>query len=282
MLSKFWIHELTRPAFAEWLESESAPVAVIGIGSIEQHGPHLPLGMDSLAVREYIHAVAEQTNCVCVHPCFPGYSPHHMGFPGTITFSEDTLLGVLMDTVGSLARHGIKRFVFLNGHGGNTNILNLAVQLAKRKFRVMTAAPDGPGNTEIAKIYADRQKRFWDVHSGPSETGLALLLFKELVEMWRLEGWKPTLALDSKLMEFLDPEREDHEMVSQLYRACVQPNSDDFTETGVWGINDPNDADPEEAKIRFEEKVGFVADFIRLWKTIPLPPAFKDGSTDIP
>ena len=49
MLSKFWIHELTRPAFVEWLENESAPVAVIGIGSIEQHGPHLPLGTDSLA-----------------------------------------------------------------------------------------------------------------------------------------------------------------------------------------------------------------------------------------
>jgi creatinine amidohydrolase len=276
MLEKFWIHELTRPAFAEWLETEPAPVVVIGIGSIEQHGPHLPLGTDSLAVREYIHAVSGKTNSVCVHPCFPGYSPHHMGFPGTITFSEDTLLGVLMDTVGSLARHGIKRFLFLNGHGGNTHILNLAVQLAKRKFRVMTAAPDGPGHTATAEKYADRQKRFWDVHSGPTETGLALHLFPDLVEMQRLSGWKATLRIDEKLTAFLDPDRQDYELVSQLYRACVQPNSDDFTKSGVWGVNDPNDADAEEAKIRFEEKVGFMTEFIRLWKTIPLPPAFQD------
>lgn len=274
MLSKFWIHELTRPAFEEWLATEPVPVAIIGIGSIEQHGPHLPLGTDSLAVREYVHAVAEKTNSICVHPCFPGYSPHHMGFAGTITFSEETLLGVLMDTVGSLACHGIKRFVFLNGHGGNTNILNLALQLAKRKYKVMTAAPEGPGNTDLAKKHAYRQKRYWDVHSGPSETGLALHLFRELVEMERLEDWKPTLSVDPRLMEFLDPEREDHELVGQVYRACVQPNSDDFTQTGVWGINDPRDADPEEGRLRFEEKVGFVTEFIKTWKNIPLPPAF--------
>jgi creatinine amidohydrolase/Fe(II)-dependent formamide hydrolase-like protein len=181
-----------------------------------------------------------------------------------------------MDTVGSLAHHGIKRFVFLNGHGGNTNILNLALQLAKRKYRVMSAAPDGPSNTEMAQKYGNRQKRFWDVHSGPSETGLALLLFEELIEMWRLEGWETTLKVDDRLRSFLNPDREDHEMVSQLYRACVQPNSDDFTSSGVWGLNDPNDADPAEAKIRSQEKIDFVADFIRLWKTIPLPPAFKD------
>lgn len=50
MLSKFWIHELTRPAFEEWLEEEPEPVIIVGVGSLEQHGPHLPLGTDSLTV----------------------------------------------------------------------------------------------------------------------------------------------------------------------------------------------------------------------------------------
>ena len=62
MLSRYWIHELTRPAFEEWLENEPAPVIIIGIGSIEQHGPHLPLGTDSLTIREIIQAVAERSN----------------------------------------------------------------------------------------------------------------------------------------------------------------------------------------------------------------------------
>ena len=276
MLSRHWIHELSRPAFEEWLKEETAPVVIIGLGSIEQHGPHLPLGTDSLTACAYVHEVAKRSNGVCVHPCFPGYSPHHMAFAGTVTFSEGTLLAVLMDTIGSLARHGIKRFLIVNIHGGNTNIVNLVVQLAKREFRVMVAAPLGPGDTAIGKTHADRQKRHWDVHSGPTETGTGLHLFPELVEMQRLEGWKPTLSMHPMLMGFLDPDREDYELVSQVFRACVEPDTDDFTSSGIFGTNDPREADPEEAKTRFEEKVSFLVEFIRIWKTIPVPPAFED------
>ncbi|MGD2125764.1 MAG: creatininase family protein [Desulfobacteraceae bacterium] len=276
MLSKFWIHELTRPAFEDWLKQEEAPVVIIGLGSIEQHGPHLPLGTDSLTAREYIHEVARRSNSVCVHPCFPGYSPHHMDFSGTVTFSEGTLLAVLMDTIGSLSRHGIKHLVIMNVHGGNTNIVNLAAQLAKREFRVMVAAPSGPSDTEMGKLHVDRQKRHWDVHSGVTETGTALHLFPELVEMWRLDDWEATLKMDPKLIEFLDPDKEDHEILSQIFRACVEPDTKNFTESGVYGKNDPREGDPEEARARFEEKVNFMVKFIKVWKRIPIPPAFQD------
>jgi len=276
MLSRFWIHELTRPAFEGWLRREPSPVVIIGLGSIEQHGPHLPLGTDSLTAREFIYEVAKRTNSVCVHPCFPGYSPHHMGFPGTVTFRETTLLAVVMDTIGSLAHHGIKRFLLVNIHGGNRNIVNLAVQLAKREFRVMVAAPTGPSETETGKLRTDREKRHWDVHSGPTETGTALHLFPEWVEMERLKDWKVTLKMAPELIGFLDPDREDYELVSQVFRACVEPNTDDFSSSGVFGKNDPREADPGEAARRFEEKVNFLAEFIKVWKTIPVPSAFQD------
>ena len=64
--------------------------------------------------------------------------------------------------------------------------------------------------------------------------------------------------------------------VSQVFRACVEPDTDDFTSSGVWGKNDPREADPEEAKARFEEGVNFLVEFIRVWKTIPIPPAFEE------
>ena len=276
-LSKFWITELTRPAFEDWLEHEEHPVVVIGIGSIEQHGPHLPLGMDSMTVKHYIHEVAKRSNSVAVHPCWPGFSPHHLGFKGTVTFSWDTLMGVLMDTIGSLALHGVKRVVIMNGHGGNRNIMNLVVQLAKREYGVMVAAPSGPGDTELAKVHADRQKRLWDVHSGINETGAALYMFPELVEMDRVpEDWTPTLDVDPRLREFLDPDRDDYEAVSQIWGACSQPDTDDFSEDGVYGLGSPRDADPEEYGRRFEERVEFVVEFIREWKKIPTPPAFQN------
>jgi creatinine amidohydrolase len=275
-LSRFWIQELTRPDFEDWLENEKAPTLVIGIGSIEQHGPHLPLGTDSLAIREYISEVAKRTNSVCVHPCWPGYSPHHMGFPGTITFSEDTFIGVLMDTISSLAAHGIKRFVIMNGHGGNTNLMNLVVQVAKRDLNAMVTAPSGCSNKEIAKKVEERQKRYWDVHSGVNETGIALYLFPKLVEMNRLDGWEPTLDIHRELIEYLDPDREDYEMVSQIFRASQEPYTDDFTSSGIYGINDPRDADPEEMRKLMEGRIDFITKFIIKWKTIPLPEHFKE------
>jgi creatinine amidohydrolase len=275
-LKKFWIHELTRPAFEDWLENEPIPVVLIGIGSIEQHGPHLPLGMDSLGAQFFIHEVAKRTNSVAVHPCWPGYSFHHMGFKGTITFSEDTLLSVILDTISSLAEHGVKRFVMSNHHGGNSEIFTLAARLAKNYYNVMVATPTGPTETELAKVRSDRQKRFWDVHSGVNETSAALNLFPELVEMWRLEGWEPTLKQHPKLMEFMDPDREDFELVSQVRSSSTPPINIDFTLSGVYGTNDPRDADAEEGKKSFEERVKFFVDFIEIWKSIPTPDAFKD------
>jgi len=269
------LQELTCPAFEDWMENEPAPVIVIGIGSIEQHGPHLPLGMDSLGARALIEAVARRTNSVAIHPCWPGYSPHHMGFRGTITFSDTTMQNVLMDTIGSLSKHGVKRFVLSNHHGGNTNLMNLVAQLAKREFRVMVAAPTGPAETELGKLYADRQKRYWDVHAGPKETSDALLNFPELVEMWRLEGWKPTLKQNKILIDYLNPDRPDYEIVRQIRTACNEPDTDDFTSSGVYGLNDPRTADVAEMSKRFEERVSFFTEFIKIWKKIPIPPGYK-------
>jgi len=275
-LKRFWIQELTRPAFEDWLKNEPAPVAIIGIGAIEQHGLHLPLGTDSLGVVMFIHEVASRTNSVCVHPCWPGYSPHHMAFAGTITFSEDTLMGILMDTINSLAAHGLKRFVLINYHGGNTNIMNLAAQLAKREYNVMVATPQSPTTTELGKEIKRRADKNLDVHSGPNETSFSLFHFPELVEMWRLKDWKNPTLLDPALQEFMDPDRKDFELVNQVFMACLPPNTDDITTTGQYATTDPRKGNAEEGSRMNEEEVKFLVDFINLWKTIPIPPAYQE------
>ena len=275
-LRRFWLWELTRPAFEDWLKNEPTPVVIIGLGSIEQHAVHLPLGCDSIGLTKFIHEVASKTNSVCLHPCWAGHSPHHMEFAGTVTMSWNTLLNVVLDTIKSLAYHGIKRFVLINYHGGNTNIMKLAADIARREFRVMVATPEGPQTTELAKKIKERMQRYLEVHSCPRETSYALHYFPELVEMWRLEGWENPTLIPEELREFMDPSRPDYEIVSQIFTASIGPNTHDITKTGQYSTNDPRAGNAQEGKAMADEATKFLIDFITTWKKLPLPPGYRD------
>jgi len=277
-LKRYWLWELTRPAFEDWLKNEPAPVVIVGLGSIEQHAVHLPLGCDSIGLTKFIHEVASKTNSVCLHPCWAGYSPHHMEFAGTVTLSWNTLLNVALDTIKSLAHHGVKRFVLINYHGGNTNIMKLATEIAKREFRVMVATPEGPQTTELAKKIKERMQRFLEVHSCPRETSYALHYFPELVEMWRLEGWENPTLIPKELREFMDPSRPDYETVSQIFNASIGPNTHNITKTGQYSTNDPRAGNAEEGKAMADEAVKFLVDFINTWKKLPVPPGYRNDT----
>lgn len=271
-LSKYWLHQLTRPAFEDWLENEDEPVIVFGLGAIEQHGPHLPLGTDSLDTEAMIEEIAKRSNSVCVMPSWVGYSPHHMGFKGTVTFSEETYLGVILDTIGSLAEHGVKRFVFYSGHGGNMPVLNLAMTIARRKYKAMCYYAMGPKGSEVSKKIMERMKKYNDLHSGVNETSAALHHFPELVEMWRLDDWEPMLRVDSPAKEYMTSENE---IERQVAEASREPSTHCFTADGIYGTNDPRTADPEEYAERFDERAQYYADFIKLWKTVPVPKGYQ-------
>ena len=277
-LKRYWLWELTRPAFEDWLKNEPAPVVIVGLGSIEQHAVHLPLGCDSIGLTKFIYEVASKTNSVCLHPCWAGYSPHHMEFAGTVTLSWNTLLNVALDTIKSLAHHGVKRFVLINYHGGNTNIMKLAADIAKREFRVMVATPEGPQTTELAKKIKERMQRFLEVHSCPRETSYALHYFPELVEMWRLEGWENPTLIPKELREFMDPSRPDYETVSQIFNASIGPNTHNITKTGQYSTNDPRAGNAEEGKAMADEAVKFLVDFINTWKKLPVPPGYRNDT----
>ncbi len=102
--------------------------AMVPVGSCEQHGRHLSFATDYLIPTEIARRVSARTR-VPVAPtlCF-GMSVHHMDFPGTITLSPDTFVAVMRDIVESLYRHGFRRVMIVNGHGGN--IAPIATALA--------------------------------------------------------------------------------------------------------------------------------------------------------
>jgi creatinine amidohydrolase len=107
-------------------------VVVVPTGAIEQHGPHLPLDTDAFLCTSVAEAAADRaqgSGPVVVTPtaCF-GSSEHHMAFPGTVTLSPETYGQTVREICTSLARHGLRRQLVVNGHGGNTAILAATVQ----------------------------------------------------------------------------------------------------------------------------------------------------------
>ncbi len=109
-----------------WTDADAsdADIAIVPVGSTEQHGPHAPLGTDAITAEAVAEAGAEEYGEVVVAPPIPvGVAEEHRQFPGTLWVSEDTLRSYVRETIDSLAYHGWDRVVIVNGHGGNTDAL---------------------------------------------------------------------------------------------------------------------------------------------------------------
>lgn len=113
------LEEMTWPEVAEALEA-GFTTAVVGVGAVEQHGPHLPLLVDAVRGDRLALGVAERLGGALVAPTIRvGCSEHHMAFPGTVSLRRATLEAVCVDYAVSLARHGFRRICFVPSHGGN-------------------------------------------------------------------------------------------------------------------------------------------------------------------
>lgn len=122
--SSRWIYDLTSPSVAAAIAR--SPVAVLPVGSIEQHGPHLPCGTDIFAADVIAESLADRIDAICV-PLGPyGVTPLHRNRPGTISLRPETFEALIRDTSLELVAAGIETLVFLNWHEGNTPSLDRA------------------------------------------------------------------------------------------------------------------------------------------------------------
>jgi creatinine amidohydrolase len=127
-LPSVWIQDLTWEEVSSYLENDR--IAIVPVGSTEQHGPAGVLGVDSYVAITLAEDAAERTGVLVAPPIWYGDSAHHSAFPGTITLRTDTLTLLIRDVARSLVRHGFDRVVFLNGHkGSNLPALNSALRV---------------------------------------------------------------------------------------------------------------------------------------------------------
>ena len=189
-LKRYW-HEMA------WTDFQGLPdetVAILPVGAVEQHGPHLPVYVDSCLNKELLDRALgrapESTNVVALPLQVVGKSDEHIRFPGTLSLSAETLLGVLLDIGDSVARAGIKRLVLLNSHGGQPQILDIVARelRARHKMLVVNAAWYALGMPE--GLFSESECRH-GIHGGEIETSLMLHLRPDLVDMARAIDFVP-------------------------------------------------------------------------------------------
>jgi creatinine amidohydrolase len=114
-----------------------ATVLLLPLGSVEQHGRHLPLGTDSmLATAVSLEAARLMGRAAVLPPPWYGFSQHHMRFPGTVTLRAETMMALIEDIAQSVVAHGFRRLVLVNGHGGNVGLTDiLSAKLGHQFYR---------------------------------------------------------------------------------------------------------------------------------------------------
>ncbi|RLF20531.1 MAG: creatininase family protein [Thermoprotei archaeon] len=152
-------------------------VALLPVGSTEQHGPQNPLGTDHLVAYAIAKEVAKRCSVICLPPIPFGVSEHHKHFPGTIFISPSAFREYTMDVIKSLSYHGAKKIVVVNGHGGNLYSL---IEVANRCRR------DRIAFIVIFQWWESVRDMFPPDemgHAGAIETSLNLFLHDHLVRM---------------------------------------------------------------------------------------------------
>jgi len=261
--------------FAEmiWHETKDAAeqnrVAVLPVATYEDHGPHLPVDVDVVLCNEICdRAVARIPQEAVLAPPVPhGYSPHHMDFHGTLTITWDTFIKYVKDVCCSLAHHGFKRILVVNGHGSNASPLDLAARLSIIEYQgeILCASVNHWDLRKAKTVGAQLRDSDYGgtSHAGEYETSLYLALRPDLVDMSKAEDNRSPLppSFKTDLLAGTHPEASGARMVP--YWSSVTPNS-------VMG--DATKATREKGEQFLEAAIEGLIDLIRELKETPILP----------
>lgn len=236
-------------------------VIVLPVGTTEQHGPHLPLEVDTYLCRRVCEGAAELApEELLLMPSLPyGFNWHHIDFPGTIGIAWDTYVRFLLDILRSVAHHGFRRALIVNGHGSNRILVEMAARQATLDHPVVCA---GFSYFELARETVGQVRESpvgWLAHADEMETSLYLYLRPEEVR-------REEIAAENNMLP------------SQFWWQDTQVGAkvgmmewwSTFSRTGVLG--DPTLATAEKGERLYRAMTEQLAALVREFRRRPLRP----------
>ena len=185
---RLMLGEMTWPEVKE--ELPNVKIAVVPVGSCEQHGPNTTFTTDSERVYQFCKLLGDRvgSKILIAPPLNFGLSTHHMGFPTTVTLRVETLIQVACDIAESFSRHGINKILFVTGHGGNRPALNAAI--IKLQYEYGIEAYWSAMGTNLARDMLNRELKLPAVigHACEVETSQCLYLCPWVVREDRQPG----------------------------------------------------------------------------------------------
>lgn len=218
-------------------------IAILPVGSNEQHGPQNPLGTDHFIAKALAEETAKRTRVLCLQVIPFGVSSHHKQFWGTIHISPKALKKYVRETCLSLNYYGVKKIVIVNGHGGNLSALAELTRELREKGIFISIFQWWPAASKLLPdLFKPEERR----HASAEETSVNLALYPEILNM------------DKSVDEAV------RKSVLQSEGITLPLDTVDYTASGVFG--ESTAASAEKGKKVFEAVVGELVKHVSMLK----------------
>ena len=205
-MRKFYWNELTTTEFAG-LDPEKT-IVVVPVAATEQHGPHLPVGVDTMIAEGMIAEVLQRLPndiAILVLPTQAiGKSNEHLRSPGTITLTAETAIRAWTEIGEAVHRGGLRKLIFINSHGGNVDVLSIVARELRVRLQMLVVSAAWRRLGIPAGLYTDQESAV-GIHAGDIETSLMLHFRPELVHMDRAANFAPATIEIAKEFAILRP-----------------------------------------------------------------------------
>ena len=260
MPRKIWWTDFTAADFSDI--DPARTIAILPIAAVEQHGPHLPVGTDTIintAMMEMLAAAAPAELDIRILPVQAiGKSNEHIWAKGTITHTATNLIDAWTQIGLEVARAGVRKIVFVNSHGGNEEIMGIVA----RELRVragMLAVKSGWRFTPPG-VLTDLERRH-GVHGGDAETSLILHFRPDLVDMSLAANFASIAARDEQEFRYLRP--------TGAFGHVYAWTASDINPSGAVG--DATAATPEKGRLIAEANIAGMLEMLAEVERMPLP-----------